>query len=141
LDECRRALKLEAFLFIPVMLTLQATGLVLAAYYHQHPGPRGLVIASIFAAAMSTVSGGIKSLTTATLMDFYKRRFRPAETGAHYAGGRQEDIYRITNDASAVDTHLPSSSRDSPIRCGWRTPAEPRTTAIHMSACSCPKAS
>lgn len=107
LEECRRALKLEAFLFIPVMLSLQATGLVLAAYYHQHPaeaagipmrdavlpyftvyhlptGLRGLVIASIFAAAMSTVSGGINSLTTATLVDFYKRHFRREETDTHY---------------------------------------------------------
>ncbi|MGH9962099.1 MAG: sodium:solute symporter family transporter, partial [Pyrinomonadaceae bacterium] len=32
----------------------------------------------------STMSGGINSLTTASMIDFYKRKFRPEETEEHY---------------------------------------------------------
>jgi Na+/proline symporter len=40
-------------------------------------GLAGLVIAVIFAAAMSTLSGELNSLATATMVDFYKRFLRP----------------------------------------------------------------
>ncbi len=98
--DCRRAIHLQAILLIPLTLCLQLLGLLLAAFYLQHPGSalgmpsldavvpffirqqlptgiRGVVIASIFAAAMGAMSGGINSLTTATVIDFYKRIFRP----------------------------------------------------------------
>ena len=44
-------------------------------------GAVGLVIAVIFAAAMSTLSGEFNSLATATMIDFV-RRFRPAGSGS-----------------------------------------------------------
>jgi len=40
-------------------------------------GLAGLVIAVIFAAAMSTLSGELNSLATASMVDFYKRYLRP----------------------------------------------------------------
>jgi Na+/proline symporter len=46
-------------------------------------GLAGLVIAVIFAAAMSTLSGEFNSLATATMVDFYKRFVRVGGSDAH----------------------------------------------------------
>ncbi|NOT63608.1 MAG: sodium:solute symporter, partial [Acidobacteria bacterium] len=48
------------------------------------PGVVGLIIAAIFAAAMSTISAELASLSTATVMDFYKRHYRKEAADAHY---------------------------------------------------------
>lgn len=48
------------------------------------PGVVGLLIAAIFAAAMSTIAAELASLSTATVMDFYKRHFKPEATDQHY---------------------------------------------------------
>lgn len=100
-SECKKALVLQTVLQVIVTIPLQATGLILAVFYFRHPGEsasmisqdavlpffvvrhivsglRALIIASIFAASMSVMSGGINSLTTATIVDFYKRLWRPA---------------------------------------------------------------
>src|SRR6266571_556990 len=47
-------------------------------------GLAGLVIAVIFAAAMSTLSGEFNSLATASLVDFYQRFVRTSASDAHY---------------------------------------------------------
>ena len=47
-------------------------------------GLLGLMIAAIFAAAMSTASGELNSLATATIIDFYRRHFVAGATDAHY---------------------------------------------------------
>jgi Na+/proline symporter len=47
-------------------------------------GVVGLIIAAIFAAAMSTISAELASLSTATVIDFYRRHFKPEATDAHY---------------------------------------------------------
>lgn len=44
----------------------------------------GLVFAAILAAAMSTISGEINSLATVSVIDIYKRMFRPEAADAHY---------------------------------------------------------
>jgi SSS family transporter len=44
----------------------------------------GLFIAAIFAAAMSSVAAELNSLSTATVIDFYRRLFKPSATDAHY---------------------------------------------------------
>jgi Na+/proline symporter len=46
-------------------------------------GLAGLVIAVIFAAAMSTLAGEFNSLATATVVDFYKRYVRPEASAGH----------------------------------------------------------
>jgi SSS family solute:Na+ symporter len=50
---------------------------------HLPRGLAGLVIAVIFAAAMSTLSGEFNSLATATMIDFYKRFVRSGGGDAH----------------------------------------------------------
>lgn len=47
-------------------------------------GVVGLIIAVIFSAAMSSTSGEINSLATVTVIDFYKRHFRPGASDMHY---------------------------------------------------------
>jgi Na+(H+)/acetate symporter ActP len=44
----------------------------------------GLIIAAIFAAAMSSVSAELASLSTATVIDFYRRHFKKEAPDAHY---------------------------------------------------------
>lgn len=44
----------------------------------------GLVIAVIFAAAMSSSSGELNSLATVSVIDIYKRHLKPVATDAHY---------------------------------------------------------
>ncbi len=48
------------------------------------PGIVGLIIAAIFAAAMSSIAAELNSLSTATLIDFYKRHLKPEATDKHY---------------------------------------------------------
>jgi Na+/proline symporter len=44
----------------------------------------GLLILAIIMAATDTIAGELNSLSTATVIDFYKRRMRPAASDAHY---------------------------------------------------------
>ncbi len=47
-------------------------------------GLLGILIAVIFAAAMSSLDSEITALSSATVMDFYRRWFRPGSSDAHY---------------------------------------------------------
>ncbi len=47
-------------------------------------GVIGLIIAAIFAAAMSSISAELNALATATTIDFYRRHFKPVATDAEY---------------------------------------------------------
>jgi Na+/proline symporter len=47
-------------------------------------GVIGLIIAAIFAAAMSSISAELNALATASTIDFYRRHFRPGEDDRHY---------------------------------------------------------
>ena len=51
---------------------------------HLPVGLVGLMIAAIFAAAMSASSGELSALSSATIIDFYKRHFVKDATDAHY---------------------------------------------------------
>ncbi len=44
----------------------------------------GLIIAAVFAAAMSTISAELNSLATATVIDHYRRYFRRGASDSHY---------------------------------------------------------
>jgi SSS family transporter len=44
----------------------------------------GLLIAAIFAAAMSSIAAELNSLSTATVIDFYRRLYKPDASDAHY---------------------------------------------------------
>jgi Na+/proline symporter len=47
-------------------------------------GVVGLLIAAIFAAAMSTIAAELAALSTATVIDFYRRFVRPVADDSHY---------------------------------------------------------
>ncbi len=47
-------------------------------------GLMGLMLAAIFAAAMSASAGELNALATATIIDFYRRHFVPEATDTHY---------------------------------------------------------
>lgn len=51
---------------------------------HMPAGVIGLIIAAIFAAAMSSIAAELNSLSTATVIDFYRRHFRPEAPDSHY---------------------------------------------------------
>ena len=51
---------------------------------HMPIGLVGLMIAAIFAAAMSSSGGELNSLATATIIDFYRRHFNKGASEAHY---------------------------------------------------------
>jgi Na+/proline symporter len=44
----------------------------------------GLMIAAIFAAAMSSIAAELNSLATSTVIDIYRRLLRPSESDTHY---------------------------------------------------------
>ena len=48
------------------------------------PGLVGLIIAAIFAAAMSATAGELSATSSATVMDIYRRLLKPHATDAHY---------------------------------------------------------
>jgi SSS family transporter len=95
-NEMAKAVMFNGIVTLPVMGMLWLAGIGLAAYYAVHPDlaatlttpdqvvPHfianalnpvvgGLIIAGIFAATMSTLSCGLNSLTTASMVDFYLR--------------------------------------------------------------------
>jgi SSS family solute:Na+ symporter len=51
---------------------------------HMPIGLPGLLVAAILAAAMSTISGELSSLSTATVIDFYRRFVRAEASDAHF---------------------------------------------------------
>jgi solute:Na+ symporter, SSS family len=51
---------------------------------HLPVGIVGLLLAVIFSAAMSSKSSELNALATSSVIDFYRRLFRPHETDAHY---------------------------------------------------------
>ncbi|HEY8231414.1 MAG TPA: sodium:solute symporter [Vicinamibacteria bacterium] len=60
------------YIFPTFILTAMPVGLV------------GLWIVAIITAAMDSIAAELNSLATATVVDFYKRHFRPAADDAHY---------------------------------------------------------
>jgi SSS family solute:Na+ symporter len=105
--EARKSVWLGGLAYLPVSAVFFFIGTALFAYYTTHPdalpaayrdpgksdsvfpwfivtvlppGITGLLIASIFAAAMSTISSSLNSTATIILNDYYSRYFRPAAT-------------------------------------------------------------
>ncbi len=97
LPEAQKSLWFKLIITVPIVILFYLMGAVLYAFYQSHPellptdlkqpdrimphfvvhelphGVPGMLIAAIFAATMSTVSSGINALTTASMMDFYRR--------------------------------------------------------------------
>jgi SSS family transporter len=51
---------------------------------HLPLGMAGIFIAAVMAAAMSSIAAELNSLSTATVIDFYQRWYKPRATDAHY---------------------------------------------------------
>jgi SSS family solute:Na+ symporter len=106
--DCRQSIIVQSLIIVPISLMLYLAGVALYVFYQSHParlaglnsvdavmpffairelpaGMSGMIIAAIFAASMAVMSAGINSLTTATVVDFYKRIFRPNESEQRYA--------------------------------------------------------
>ena len=105
LKEAQRSLWIKLWFILPVLVLFYGTGLVLYAFYKVHGDPLaagliakedqilpyfvvtelpsglpGLLIAAIYAASMSTISAGLNSLASATVVDF-KQRLSKAPLG------------------------------------------------------------
>ncbi len=112
LPEAKKSLWFKLIVTLPIVVLFYAMGAVLYAFYQVHPdhtladldkpdrimphfvvsqlphGFPGVLIAALFAATMSTVSSGINALSTASIMDFYKRMINP-EVG-------EERLFRLS---------------------------------------------
>ncbi len=98
LKDSQKSLWIKLWFVLPVLVLFYGTGLVLYAFYKQHGDPLaagliekedqilpyfvvtqlpaglpGLLIAAIYAASMSTISAGLNSLASATVVDFQQR--------------------------------------------------------------------
>ncbi len=103
--EGQRSLLIGGYLLVPQMLLFLFIGVMLAAYYQQHGltapdnlnelfpryvveafpvGVTGLVIAGVFAAAMSSLDSALNSLSAVTVRDFYARYVKPDADEKHY---------------------------------------------------------
>jgi len=112
LKEAQRSLWIKLWFVLPVLVLFYGTGLVLYAFYKVHGDPLaagliakedqilpyfvvtqlpaglpGLLIAAIYAASMSTISAGLNSLASATVVDFKQRLSKaPEGTQAQQVG-------------------------------------------------------
>lgn len=106
-EESKKSIRLGAWMALPSAIIFFSIGTLLYLFYQQHPdrvnyqiesqdsifpwfivselppGVVGLLIAAVFAAAMSTLSSSINSVTTAITTDFY-RRFNAQYSEKHY---------------------------------------------------------
>lgn len=104
----QRSLWLKLALTLPVVGVFYVTGLVLYAFYQTKGDPvaskavasvdqilpyfvvtelpigmPGLLVAAIYAASMSTISAGLNSMTSCTLVDIYQRLYKPKAQEEH----------------------------------------------------------
>ncbi len=104
LKEAQRSLWIKLWFVLPVLVLFYGTGLVLYAFYKIHGDPLaagliakedqilpyfvvtqlpaglpGLLIAAIYAASMSTISAGLNSMASATVVDFKQRLSKAPE--------------------------------------------------------------
>lgn len=103
--DAQRSLLIGGYLLIPQMLLFLLIGVILATYYQQHGltppddlnellpryvvnsfpvGMAGLVIAGVFAAAMSSLDSALNSLSAVSVRDFYSRYIKSGASDEHY---------------------------------------------------------
>ena len=106
LRDARRAVWFKPFLSIPVTVLIYGLGLALYAHHQLNPelavgigsadrafphfvlnemhgGLAGLILAAIFAAAMSSIDSGTHTISTVCVEDYYKRLIRPDAPDGH----------------------------------------------------------
>jgi len=105
--ETSKSLLFYGIVVVPMITLLSLLGVVLFVFYSYHPelkatlrnpdtvvahyaanmlphGLAGLLVASIFAGSMSTVSASINALATSSVVDVYQRLFQRSRPDAHY---------------------------------------------------------
>ena len=104
--DSKKALITSGFVVFAQFVLFLFIGVLLFAYYHFFPlavkpatndeifpifivqrlphGISGLVIAAVFAAAMSNLSGSLNSLASTTTLDFYRPLINPRQSDEHY---------------------------------------------------------
>ncbi|HEX3557833.1 MAG TPA: sodium:solute symporter [Pyrinomonadaceae bacterium] len=104
--DSQKALVFSGFAVLAQFVLFLFIGVLLSAYYRAFPltskltsndeifptfivqrlphGIAGLVIAAIFAAAMSNLSGSLNSLSSSTVLDLYRPLVNPNDTDEHY---------------------------------------------------------
>src|SRR5205823_6042550 len=104
--DSQKALVFSGFVVLFQFALFLMIGVMLSAYYKFYPltttltsndeifptfivqrlphGVAGLVIAAIFAAAMSNLSGSLNSLSSSTVLDLYRPLINPDDTDEHY---------------------------------------------------------
>jgi SSS family transporter len=113
LKEAQKSLWIKLWFILPVLVLFYGTGLVLYTFYKVHGDPLaagliakedqilpyfvvtqlpaglpGLLIAAIYAASMSTISAGLNSMASATVVDFRQRLGSPSTaTASQQLGG------------------------------------------------------
>lgn len=127
--EARKSVWLGALLYVPLSAVFFFIGTALFAYYTAHPealpvayrdparsdsvfpwfivsvlpsGITGLLVASIFAAAMSTISSSLNSVATVFLNDYFLRFFSPAAPEAR----KMRALHLATAVAGVIGTAL-----------------------------------
>ncbi|NOY60766.1 MAG: sodium/solute symporter, partial [Calditrichaeota bacterium] len=134
-----------ALAYIPISALFLFIGTALFAYYHIHVdqlpealrtgvvgdkiyphfivsqlpvGVRGLLIAAIFAAAMSSIDSSLNCVSSLTLLDFYKKYFNKK------ADGKQEmkmlHIYTVVWGVLGTATGLAMTKIQSALETGWQ---------------------
>ena len=87
-DSALQAVRTEALAMAGTVTREQTRDVnyVMPAYVLNHLplGMAGIFIAAVMAAAMSSIAAELNSLSTATVIDFYQRWFKPQATDAHY---------------------------------------------------------
>lgn len=110
--DARRAMWICCIMCVPTWLYFMFIGTGLFAFYHIFPEPAaadmltgaqktegilphfintqlptgfsGIVVAAVLAAAMSSMSSAMNSISAVAITDFYKRRWAPGRTDRHY---------------------------------------------------------
>lgn len=127
--ECKRSLKAFSVIIIPFQMVLLLLGVVLFAYYRQHPEnlaqigshdadavlgyfavqhlPRlvtVLLVGAILAASMGVMSAGINSLSTCTVVDFHKRFWakNSSDAACITAGRRYTVLWGVLTTVAAL---------------------------------------
>ncbi len=102
----KRSVILSGILNVPMVFLFLCVGTALSVWYGAHPDPslpaqadrvfphfivtrlpvgvRGLVIAAVFAAAMSTLSSAVGALSSTATVDVYRRYLRAGADETHY---------------------------------------------------------
>ena len=91
----------------------------------------GLMIAAIFAAAISSAAGRLSSLTSATMIDLYRRWLAPQGTNSARAHEPRGD------GAVGASPRRCSRSRSTTRRCSRRSTSSARSSTAASSASSC----